>query len=150
MFEIFLQMAVPLAMSTAEDESGRIIDKTVNKLISSIDKAKTATGTIKTEGSKQTPPLIFSLDGKQMKWKGGSQKIDVAVKSPLIFPEEKLLNISAKSYAALSNIKLLTGEVVPLILSWPIDNDTKSYYFNALYSANSAEYLEQTRCVFAI
>lgn len=144
MFENFLQIAAPLAESTASEMSGKIINDIINSLVS-------GGKSIKTKGSEHTSQITFTLDDKIMSLKGGTSKIDVSVPSPSLIRHNALANISAKNYASISrNIELLSGNLTPLILSWPTNASTKSYFYNALYEFNTDKYLQYTRCIFAI
>lgn len=139
-FESLLQVLIPIVKDNVND----VATTTVNELIGILDK----TVKIETLGTKNEAVSFFiGEDEVKISSQG---KIDVSAQSPFI-GENDLLNISAKNYSKLRDIHLLSGgSVVGLISQWPIDNNVKNYYYNALGVWNPDTYLQEARLLFAI
>lgn len=151
LFENLLQISEDFVQSVASKKSGEKIDAEVEALLKVFDN-QYKTKTIKTAGSDKVQ-LTYLIDGKEIKY-SATGKVDIKdFKVPNLKSnyETQLMQISAKSYASLSNINLLTGRVWPLIADWPgAKNETKNYFYNALHFSTEEEYLNHTRLIFGI
>ena len=140
MFENLIQLTVPLITDVAQAS----VDDIVKSLQTSIE----SQGKIKTAGSSKGKQITFTLDGDSntVKWQGtGKTDIRIVEEGPF-----HSFNISAKSYNNLNkHITLYTGKLLPLIADWPVDEKTKTYFYNALRESPDT-FLIHTRTILAI
>lgn len=139
-FESLLQVLLPLVKDNVQD----VASTTVNELVQILDK----TDKISTAGTKNTT-ISFLVDEEEVRI-SSQGKIDVYTESPFLGDSE-ILKISAKNYSKLRDIHLLKGgSVVGLISQWPIENNIKNYYYNALGVWHPDTYLQEARLLFNI
>jgi len=126
LFEAFLQMVIPVA----ENMLGNVTSENTKDLLATLDNNLGQSDKIETQGSKHDDTITVSINDKE--WSISSQgKVDVHIEKPF---NHKNLDISAKNYASLSNISLLSGASIShLVSEWPgISNKAKNYFINGL------------------
>ena len=138
LFEVFLQLTVPLITEHINEEGEIHTDELLSLLTDKIMDYEVKGEKIETYGNKPRPITIRVKieDNKDVTWSIESQgKTDVVITDTISSQgmAEKI-GISAKNYKNLDlGIHLLgEGKLLGLVSQWPIDGDQQNYYYNAL------------------